>query len=311
MLDPAMSGLFRRLIEPHDPAAFAADIWEQRSMVFQGERARYDAFGLDFARFAQVLGDLAPGSIRANRVDPDGTGHYFPLAPEACRNGFEQGLTICATNLHVAVPELVALARDTRRTLALAGAVGVNAYLSPAGRGFGLHFDPQSVFILQLEGEKHWTFATHPAARFPTVGMDAHPPSRRELFRERFPAIALAEPDACAWQHCVLRPGDALYLPPGAWHQGRAGDYSLALTLTCCTQPVSSLLAPSIDQDLFAGEGWRRNLPCGLTAEGELSRERFLTERIEDLRAWAAAVTPQQLAWRWDQAMAADAFPEL
>ena len=302
---------FRRVIEPLDLATFVGDVWERRSMLFPGSPARFGDLDVDFDRFAQAIHRLPPNSIRGNHVESDGTGRYFPIRAEDCQQGFEQGLTLCVTNLHLGVPALVDLATDTRRTLGLAGEVVVNAYLSPAGRGFGLHFDPQSVFILQLEGEKHWMYGTEPAATFPPVGMDANPEDGRQRFRERHPAIPLTEPRACAWQQCLLRPGDALYLPAGTWHQGTAGDYSLALTLTCCTRDFSSLLTPLLQRGPFVSEPWRRNLPCRPEAEDGSARERFIAERVDELKQWVATLSTTDLARVWDEVLSAEALPPL
>lgn len=311
MDDRDKASAFRRLIEPLDVAEFLDGVWERRSMAFPGSARRFSGFDLDFERFADALAALPPNSIRGNRVDADGTGYYFPIEAEDCRSGFDQGLTICATNLHLGVPELVDLATDTRRTLGLAGQVTVNAYLSPAGRGFGLHFDPQSVFIMQLEGEKHWIYGTEPATRFPPVGMDANPEEKRHRFRERYPNSPLADPQAGQWQQCLLRPGDVLYLPPGTWHQGTAGDYSLALTLTCRTRDFSSLLGPLMHHSLFSSDPWRRNLPSRLTAEGGPSREAFIAERIDEVRQWAATLSTAELARFWDEETRDEALPHL
>jgi len=309
--DHDKAGAFLRLIEPLELVEFLARVWERRSMAFPGSAGRFSGFDLDFDRFADAFGTLPPNSIRGNRVDADGTGHYFPIEAEHCRSGFDQGLTICVTGLHQAVPELVDLAEDTRGTLGLAGEVTVNAYLSPAGRGFGLHFDPQSVFILQLEGEKHWIYGTEPATTFPPVGMDANPEEKRHRFRARYPHSSLVEPQASQWQQRLLRPGDALYLPPGTWHQGTAGDYSLALTLTCCTRDFSSLLGPLLRRELFSSEQWRRNLPSRLTAEGGPARDAFIAERIDDVRRWAATLSTAELARLWDQVSCDEVLPHL
>lgn len=295
------AGTFRQLIEPLDPAAFVGDIWERRSMRFQGTPERFRGLDLDFAAFAEAIHHLPPNSIRANSVGPDGTGRYPPVRAEDCRHCFEQGQTICVTDLQACAPRLLDLAHDTRQALGLAGTVCVNAYLSPAGRGFGLHFDTQSVFILQLEGEKHWLYGAGPAVAFPPEGMDALPDAGRQRFRERYPAIPLAEPQAGEWHQCLLRPGDVLYLPPGTWHQGTAGDYSLALTLTCCTHDFSALLTPLLRETLFRSEAWRRNLPCRVSTNKGASRETFIAGRIAELRQWAEGLSPSDLAQLWDE----------
>jgi len=301
--------MFRRLIAPMEPAGFVAESWERRALPLPGDPRRFDGLEVDFDRFGVAIGHLPPNSLRANRVESDGTGRYVHVGPEDCRACFDQGMTICVTNLHLAMPRLRELARDTRRALALAGAVSVNAYLSPAGRGFGLHLDPQSVFILQVEGEKHWLYGAEPAAAFPPRGMDAFPDSGREAFRQRHPEIPLAEPGDTVWNRCLLRPGDALYLPPGTWHQGTAGDYSLALTLTCCTLEVSSLLGALLQGGLFTRDSWRRNLPSGLAAGAGLSRERFIADRLDELRQWVAALSPGDVARAWDSTASTETVP--
>lgn len=303
------AGPFRRIIEPLDPATFAAEIWERRPMVFRGGPRRFQDFGVDLERFERALGELPPGSLRANRIDGDGIGHYFQIAAADFQTCFAQEQTICATNLQLGFPRLVDLARDTRRTLGLAGPVIVNAYLSPAARGFGLHLDTQSVFILQLEGEKHWLHGAGPAAAFPPEGMDAYPDSKRERFRRLHPQAPLTEPRDCEWRQCRLRPGDALYLPAGTWHQGTAGEHSLALTLTCVTLDFSFLLTPMLHQGLFASEGWRRNLPCQLAAEGGSSKEAFIAERLDELRRWLDRLSPSDVARRWEDILSAQALP--
>ena len=184
-------------------------------MAFPGSPGRFRDLDVSFDGFMGSLGDLLPNSLRSNRVESDGSGRYFPVRAEECRPCFEQGMTVCATNLQAGMPRLVDLARDTRRALGLAGGVNVNAYLSPGGCGFGLHMDVQSVFILQIEGEKHWLYGAEPAAAFPPEGMDAYPDSLRRSFRERYPRIGLTEPKETEWRQRLLRPGDALYLPAG------------------------------------------------------------------------------------------------
>ncbi|MDH4744514.1 cupin domain-containing protein [Sphingomonas sp. CBMAI 2297] len=298
---------FRQLIEPLDMTAFVAGVWERRSMVFHGSPERFQGLDLDFAAFARAIHHLPPNSIRANSVESDGTGRYPYIDAADCRHRFEQGQTICVTELQTCAPRLLDLARDTHQALGLAGTVCVNAYLSPAGRGFGLHFDTQSVFILQLEGEKHWRYGDGPAVAFPPEGMDACPDAGRQRFRERYPAIALAEPGASAWHQCLLRPGDVLYLPPGTWHQGTAGDYSLALTLTCCTHDFSALLTPLLRETLLRSEPWRRNLPCRAAAQDGRTREAFIADRIVELRQWAEDLSPPDLARLWEELAPAEA----
>jgi mannose-6-phosphate isomerase-like protein (cupin superfamily) len=52
-----------------------------------------------------------------------------------------------------------------------------------------------------------------------------------------------------------VRPGEAVLIPPGAWHQIRAGDAELRF-LCCCAPPYRH-------EDTFFAEGGRRRRPPG------------------------------------------------
>jgi ribosomal protein L16 Arg81 hydroxylase len=85
----------------------------------------------------------------------------------------------------------------------------------PSSQGFKAHFDKFNVFVLQIEGKKHWKI------------YDMHVPyplaSNTNPYGERLP-----EP-TCEFD---LYPGDILYLPRGLVHEvSTTSDYSLHLTL--------------------------------------------------------------------------------
>ncbi|NXA36540.1 RIOX2 oxygenase, partial [Eudromia elegans] len=80
--------------------------------------------------------------------------------------------------------------------------VGSNVYITPQGsQGLPPHYDDVEVFILQLEGEKHWRLYK------PTV------PLAREYNVESEDRIGNAT------HEFVLKPGDLLYFPRGTIHQ--------------------------------------------------------------------------------------------
>ncbi|XP_018610595.1 ribosomal oxygenase 2 isoform X3 [Scleropages formosus] len=80
--------------------------------------------------------------------------------------------------------------------------VGSNIYLTPQeSQGLPPHYDDVEVFILQLEGEKHWRLYE------PTV------PLAREYSLESEERIGSPTHDI------TLKPGDLLYLPRGTIHQ--------------------------------------------------------------------------------------------
>ncbi|XP_075765129.1 ribosomal oxygenase 2 isoform X2 [Pelodiscus sinensis] len=80
--------------------------------------------------------------------------------------------------------------------------VGSNVYITPPGsQGLPPHYDDVEVFILQLEGEKHWRLykPTVPLAREYNVESEDHIGNPTHEF--------------------ILKPGDLLYFPRGTIHQ--------------------------------------------------------------------------------------------
>ena len=91
---------------------------------------------------------------------------------------------------------------------------GCNVYWTPKGtQGFAPHYDDVDVFILQVEGEKHWTLHS------PLSEAEALPRHSSADFAQSQLGDPLAE--------VVLRPGDMLYLPRGTVHQAKShGPFS-------------------------------------------------------------------------------------
>lgn len=150
-------------------------------------------------------------------------------------------------------------------TRALIGDIGhpaqVNAYITPAAsRGFDPHYDVHDVFVLQVEGEKHWR-----------IHAPAHPdPLRGQPWTGHRDAVARqAEEEPVI--DTVLRPGDALYLPRGWIHSATAlGGTSVHLTIGMAAftryEIVSAALGAAAENPRL-----RRSLPLGLDLGGALS----------------------------------------
>jgi Cupin superfamily protein len=86
------------------------------------------------------------------------------------------------------------------------GVATAKAFITPPNQpGFDVHFDPCSVFVVQLEGRKHWKvwdqFSYHPNQTM-----------SRTVRLEELGAAAI---------DVVLEPGDVLYLPSGFPHGAR------------------------------------------------------------------------------------------
>lgn len=108
--------------------------------------------------------------------------------------------------------------------------VSIYFWLGPAGSSSPLHYDDRDNAIAQLRGSKRFRLFA------PDQGPFLYPhegrPENRHLSRldlekwdlERYPGFAQAQ-----GQHCVLGPGEVLYLPAGWWHQVRSYDLGMSL----------------------------------------------------------------------------------
>ncbi|MEU8794547.1 cupin domain-containing protein [Streptomyces sp. NPDC048643] len=111
------------------------------------------------------------------------------------------------------------------------------AFLTPAGQqGFNPHYDPGDLFIIQLEGRKHWKLWA--------------PPEIRKGDSRQYKMAELGEPSF----EIDLEPGDVLYLPYNTPHVAPALDsVSLHLTIQVAPRRWSDLLA-SVVQHLAAND---------------------------------------------------------
>ncbi|MEU5791350.1 cupin domain-containing protein [Micromonospora purpureochromogenes] len=202
---------------------------------------------------------------------------------------YASGATLVLQGLHRTWPALVDFARDLGT--ALSQPLQVNAYLTPAGsQGFATHYDTHDVFVLQVDGRKHWRI-------HPPVLPD---PLEQQPWGGRADEVA-ATADGPAALDVVLAPGDALYLPRGWLHSAQAQESSSlhltvgirALTRYAMVEELLTLAAE--DPRLRAG------LPFGTDVADPDAVEPELTETVEALRDWLLRVDPAAVAARLRQ----------
>jgi hypothetical protein len=111
-------------------------------------------------------------------------------------------------------------------------------------QGFDVHWDDHDVFVIQLEGTKHWQL----------YGATRKAPLRKDVSHDH---LRPAEPH----EEIVLEAGDMLYLPRGYWHAASGlGVPSLHLTVGLTRKTGHDFLAWLSDQAL-ADEVVRTDLP--------------------------------------------------
>lgn len=157
-----------------------------------------------------------------------------------------QGHTLVIRNAERHDPELARLAEGFCADFA--AEVNVHVYCTPPQRsGFGWHYDPEDVFILQTHGAKEYQLRKNTVNPWPLL---AQMPKDLRYEREVMPL----------WS-CLLKPGDWLYIPTGWWHSARGaeGD-SITLAIGLMTPSAIELL-DFLKRELLASIVWRQRLP--------------------------------------------------
>jgi ribosomal protein L16 Arg81 hydroxylase len=293
----------RRLVGD-DVRTFARDVWGREALLRRaadlGHVPPHDLFSaaavdeLVSTRglrtpFVRVAKD---GSTLADRAFTAGGGVGAAIGDQVSDDKllrlFADGATIVLQGLHRVWQPLVefsqALAAD------LGHPVQVNAYVTPPqSRGFDDHYDVHDVFVLQIDGEKHWRI---------------HPPVHEAPLRDQPWTDHRAAVEAAARTEpvidVVLRPGDCLYLPRGYLHAATAlGGVSTHLTFgvhTWTRRHLAEELVAAALHALAEDPETRRSLPLGVVVgdaddvvdEVELVRRR-LADAIETVAADAVA----------------------
>ncbi|XP_029923950.1 ribosomal oxygenase 2 [Myripristis murdjan] len=219
------AGLFESLIHPLGTDEFFRDYWEKKPLHLQrsdpGMAAYYQSLfqlsdlkslcsrGLEYARDLNVcrcVGGRKKVLNKAGRVS------HSVLSRDFVQNK-------ATIQFHQPQRFKDELWRIQEKLESFFGAlVGSNVYMTPqASQGLPPHYDDVEVFILQLEGQKHWRLYS------PTV------PLAREYSLE--PEERIGSPT----HDILLKAGDLLYFPRGTIHQADTPvgvDHSTHLTLS-------------------------------------------------------------------------------
>jgi hypothetical protein len=135
---------------------------------------------------------------------------------------YQQGYTIVLNRLQQHWPSIALLCKNLEESLSSYtqplpfGLTHASIFLTPPdAQGFLPHYDEVDVFILQLEGSKHWNIYNQ-VAGFP---FEESPKLSIELLGKPVQALC-------------LNPGDMLYMPAGYPHEASSNKgYSMHLTV--------------------------------------------------------------------------------
>jgi|GEM_PF-3323538 len=281
------------LLAPMNVEEFLRSHWEpQKPLYIPGHESKFRDL-LDRKRFVDAITALPKDGnlqLRVGYTNADDTGSAYGFfgGREALEH-FDRGGTVCATSLEHVEPRV----REFRDILAAQwpspDPIIVNCYYSPEGQGFGTHFDPQSVWVMQIEGRKRWFYSTERAVAFPDEGITA-----MELRVNGSPLLAAAE----SMQEVELGPGDVLYLPPGTWHRAEAqGDSSLALSVSQLAHGTRRVVSRMMRKHILDREEWRRHFPLPL--RGSAPVEPHLEKLLGEMKAMVNQLTVNDLRDLW------------
>jgi hypothetical protein len=272
-----------KLLRPVEPETFFRDTWEKGPLHVSRNDAGYYGGLFALADVDAVLAFSRPRFLADDFKAGDGGGHTFlqgllpddesaatVLYPDLAQvhAAFSRGKTISLTAMQHRWGPVAVLCRRLEEFFG--SPVHTNLYLTPPGaQGFSAHFDTHEVFVLQIEGSKHWRFYG-PARDLPLV--DDWVP----LEKERLGPPTL---------EAVLRPGDLLYLPRGHVHEAFTTDCT-SLHLTVGVKPFRwiDLLRLVLDDVTARDVRFRQSLPPGWLGGGQASAlEGPLRERLQAL----------------------------
>ena len=289
--------VLRTLIGSADEGAFFERHWERAALHVPGDPVRFAEL-YDSATF---FGGHGLSELDAATQDARGQHTQFEILPAQMRSLYDAGMTLCAD-----------ISSDSRVAPLLAGLKGALAltgppafakvYASPDGAGFGLHADAHHVFVLQLEGEKHWRYSPTPALTAPLAGMKVGPGGDvvHAFPMDAVPVMGddgspLEAPETL--EEVVLTPGDSMYLPPGTWHAARAMGASFAVSVSPPRSPACDVLTRILRDALRSDPAWRSDVAIApADPSAGVARVR---ERLAQLTRALATADPTELTRLW------------
>jgi hypothetical protein len=149
------------------------------------------------------------------------------------------GFSLAATRINAFAPHLSLLCENIQSTVREQIKMGVIVTTGKGG-AFTLHYDPEDLVILQVEGRKRWKVFGPPVEN-PVVGVK-HTPVPAE--------------DALLFDE-ILEPGDFLFLPAGNWHRCE-NEAARSLHLGIFFQPPNGMdVVKTLTSQLLLDEQFR------------------------------------------------------
>lgn len=214
-----------------DSEEFISDIFNKKSILKKNFSKLHEVFNLiDFDKYlitmegnlhnvVRIIKDQKGISIPAN-VDNIETQRDFVLRQ------FSEGATLKLEDLDFRNTEIAKMCKTLESIVG--GEVFAKPILTGIGKkSFNIHYDMPDIFVIQLEGTKHWkVWPNH--VKNPTYSM------QEVLVQDNLP-----DPEI----DILLEPGDILYIPGGTPHIARCvDDYSLHMSIGMIPMKIHDVL---------------------------------------------------------------------
>ena len=273
-----------KLLGSIEPEAFFRDSWEKQPLaVVRNDPSYYDglftrrdldsviAFTRPQFRDSEIV---KPGAPRPNFVqgwlpEEEPFAGYYSDLPGVRSHSRRNGRPSSSTPWQHRWPTVAAMSRHLEAYFGCP----IHTYLlltPPGAQGLAPHYDAYEVFVLQIDGVKHWRF--YGAARDLPVASD----------QAAIPRDQLGPPT----QEVFLQPGDLLYMPRGHVHEAFTSDRaSLHLTIGVRVFRWLDLMQRALTGAGSADVRFRQSLPPGLLCSGASPptlKEKF-RELLQDL----------------------------
>jgi ribosomal protein L16 Arg81 hydroxylase len=241
---------FDRLIAPVDRDRFLLEFWTRKAVHLEDAGRTFDdVFGWGALNEVLSARDLTFPKIKVSRNDQPVAAETFTtdglVDVQAVLALFREGASVGITGADSDWSPLRAVVEGVYD--ALLESVHTNVYCSPPNtQGFHCHFDLHEVFVLQVEGTKHWrVFA-------PTI----------EAPIESWHAKDAPDATAKPYLDVVLRKGDVLYVPRGHWHYAVAQDTTSIHVTVGVTCHKGAAFMDWLSREAMADPVWRQNMPA-------------------------------------------------
>jgi ribosomal protein L16 Arg81 hydroxylase len=270
-----------QVLRPVEADAFFRDYWEKQPLHVARNDPSYYRSLFSLHDLDAVIAFSRPKFVEPGDFKPNGPPKHayvqgwladdepfptvlYPTVAEV-QQSFLRGKTVILTAVQHRWPPAAALCRSLEAFFGCP--VHANMYLTPPGaQGFDAHFDGHEVFVLQLEGTKHWRFYGS-GREWPLpdedgpVALDRLGPVTQEVF---------------------VQPGDMLYMPRGYIHEAFTSDKaSMHLTVGVKVYRMVDLIRHALDAVSRRDARFREAAPIGVLPGGQLGdapaalREKF------------------------------------